>query len=115
MATTQAWRELPTKGDKPKKLLEYFKVLKSYPRLSAHLLHDMGRTVGDIELGTLLMKQHLKMLTNIVKRLSDLMKKCLFTRHDSALFRHRWRLCSGNGPGIHLKGNFMLFKRWCLL
>jgi hypothetical protein len=29
MATTQAWRELPTKGDKPKKLLEYFKVLKS--------------------------------------------------------------------------------------
>jgi hypothetical protein len=56
------------------------------------------------------MKQNLKMLTNIVKRLSDLMKKGFFTRHDSALFRHRWRLCSGNGPSNHLKVNFALQK-----
>jgi hypothetical protein len=35
----------------------------------------MGRTVGDPELGTLPVKQPLEMLTNIVRKLSDLIGK----------------------------------------
>jgi hypothetical protein len=58
IAATRAWRELPTKGDKTQ---EITKILQgpeeSFQDLVAHLLQHMGRTVGDPELGTLLVKQ----------------------------------------------------------
>jgi hypothetical protein len=52
------WQELPTKGEKTQ---EITKILQGpgepFQDFVAHLLHHMCRTVGDPELGTLLVKQ----------------------------------------------------------
>jgi hypothetical protein len=58
IAATRVWKELPTKGDKTQEITKILQGSEeTFQDFVAHLLHHMCRTVGDPELGTLLVKQ----------------------------------------------------------
>jgi hypothetical protein len=58
ITATRAWKELPTKGDKIQEITKLHQVPEeTFQDFVACLLHHMCRTVGEPELGTLLVKQ----------------------------------------------------------
>jgi hypothetical protein len=94
IAATRAWKELPTKGDKTQ---EITKILQGpgepFQDFVAHLLHHMCRTVGDPELGTLLVKQ--LAFENANKHC----KEALRPYRKKASLQDMIRLCSDVGEG----------------
>jgi hypothetical protein len=94
IATTRAWEELPTKGDKTQEITKIFQGPREpFPDFVDHLLHHMGRTVGDPELGTLLVKQ--LAFENANKHCKEALRPY---RKKASLQDMTW-LCSDTGEG----------------
>jgi hypothetical protein len=94
IAATRAWKELPTKGDKTQ---EITKILQGpgehFQDFVARLLHYMCRTVGDPELGTLLVKQ--LAFENANKHCEEALRPY----RKKASLQDMIRLCSDIGEG----------------
>jgi hypothetical protein len=94
IAATRAWKEQPTKGDK---IQEITKILQGpgepFQDFVAHLLQHMGRTIGDPELGTLLIKQ--LAFENANKHCKEALRPC----RKKASLQDMTQLCSDIGEG----------------
>jgi hypothetical protein len=88
------WKKLPTKGDKTQ---DVTKVLQGpgepFQDFVAHLLHHMGGTFGDPELGTLLVKQL------VSENANKHCKEALRPYRKKASLQDIIQLCSDIGEG----------------
>jgi hypothetical protein len=116
ITATRAWKELPTEEDKTQ---ESTKILQgpgeTFQDFVAYLLHHMARTVGDPELGMLLVKQ--LAFENANKHCKEALRPY---KKKASLQDITW-LCSDiregyvQGMALVAEGNLTPFKSRCLL